>query len=330
LTKNHEVSMNTLQKTAYPTPSNWLFSDDPMLSREPVTVLAGSSADRILKAGTVLGMITLGDVTVTNGAQHTGNGALTMAGTPLGALAVAGAYTVTITGGSHAATLGALVGTGNGVLTLASPAFGANVKDGEYRVVCIEEATDGGTFAIEDPDGLTIGSISVGGAFDGDIKIASLADGTTDFKAGSYFPITIAAAVPASGLAAFAVTGPGGFAVGTGVVGTAFTSSHVNFTWADGNTNMALGDSRVLTVASSYGKVVMLDTAGSHGEQTVFGVLYDTVIAPDGVDAPGVADVRNAVYVAAGLIWPDGISASAKDAAIAALKAKAVVPREAA
>jgi hypothetical protein len=320
--------MNTLQKTAFPTPSNWLFSDDPMKSREAVTVLAGNGTTRVLKAGTVLGMITLGDVTVANGAQHTGNGELTMAASPLGAAAVSGDYHVEVTGGSHSVTVGAIVGTGNGVVTLANPAFGANVKDGQYRLVCVEPATDGGTFLVEDPDGLTIGRVAVAGAFDGDIKIASVADGTTDFTVGSYIPITVAPAVPANGLAAFRVTSPSGAVVGTGVLGTAFASSHVNFTWADGTTDVAVGDSRVITIAASYGKVVMLDPAGTHGEQNVYGVLYDTVVAPDGVDADGVADVRDFIYIDTGVIWPDGISAAAKDAAIATLKGRMAIPRE--
>lgn len=97
--------------------------------------------------------------------------------------------------GAASASVGALVGTGNGALTLADPSVGTGVKAGIYKVVCIEPATDGGTFVVEDPDGVVIGRAVVGTAFTGDVKF-TIADGSTDFVAGSWFPITVTRADP--------------------------------------------------------------------------------------------------------------------------------------
>lgn len=97
--------------------------------------------------------------------------------------------------GAATAEAGAIVGNGNGAITLADPAVGAGVKAGVYKVICIEPATDGGTFAVEDPDGVIIGRAVVGTAFTGVVKF-TIADGSTDFSAGSYFPITVSKADP--------------------------------------------------------------------------------------------------------------------------------------
>lgn len=103
------------------------------------------------------------------------------AGHPLGRVAAAALVTFAAVAGN----------TGNGVLTLASPAFGAAVQPGVYRVVCIEPATNAGSFQVEAPDGVVIGIARVGVAFDGPVKF-TIADGATDFIAGDAFAITVA------------------------------------------------------------------------------------------------------------------------------------------
>ncbi|MCO5250986.1 MAG: head decoration protein [Candidatus Kapabacteria bacterium] len=81
--------------------------------------------------------------------------------------------------------------TGNGVLTLADPAHAVGVKAGVYKVVFVQPVTDLGSFVVEDPDGIIIGSGVVGTAFDGVVKF-TIADGLTDFVAGDSFNITVA------------------------------------------------------------------------------------------------------------------------------------------
>lgn len=80
--------------------------------------------------------------------------------------------------------------TGNG--TIGTVSAGAAAKAGVYTATCIEPATNGGTFTVEDPDGVNVGTAVVGTAFSGPV-VFTIADGATDFVAGDRFTITVAA-----------------------------------------------------------------------------------------------------------------------------------------
>jgi hypothetical protein len=91
-----------------------------------------------------------------------------------------------------AATGAAVAGnTGNGTIT-AAPTVGQAAKPGVYQVVCIEPITNGGKFAVEDPDGILIGVATVGVAFNTHLTF-TITDGAVDFAAGDAFTITVAA-----------------------------------------------------------------------------------------------------------------------------------------
>jgi len=77
---------------------------------------------------------------------------------------------------------------GNG--TISDVSAGVGVKAGTYGVTCIEPAANGGTFAIEEPGGVIIGSAVVGTPYVGQI-IFTLNDGATDFAAGDRFTIAV-------------------------------------------------------------------------------------------------------------------------------------------
>jgi len=131
---------------------DWLkWEQENQYSRDIVTVLAGSGAERVLTTGMVLGRITKGAAT---GAAVAGN-------------------------------------TGDGTIT-AAPTVGQAAKPGVYRLVCIEPATNGGKFAVEDPDGILIGIATVGVEFTTHLTF-TIADGATDLAAGDAFTITVAA-----------------------------------------------------------------------------------------------------------------------------------------
>ena len=90
-----------------------------------------------------------------------------------------------------AATGAAATGnTGNG--TIGSVSVGSTAKQGVTNVTCIEPATGGGIFVVEDPNGITIGKAVVGTAFVGDVDF-TIAAGSTDFAAGDRFVVTVAA-----------------------------------------------------------------------------------------------------------------------------------------
>lgn len=84
------------------------------------------------------------------------------------------------------------LGGGKGALTLANPAVSSKVKDGVYQVVCIEPATNAGTWEVRDPKGKKVGTATTGVAFDGEIKF-TIADGDPDFAAGDTITVTVAA-----------------------------------------------------------------------------------------------------------------------------------------
>ena len=105
---------------------------------------------------------------------------------------VAGAVLGKIDADNSSIVAAAVAGnTGNGACTVSDPAFASGVKVGVYRTTCIEPASDGGTFRVEDPDGIDIGVAEVGTEFDGPVKF-TIADGGTDFVAGDAFTITVA------------------------------------------------------------------------------------------------------------------------------------------
>jgi hypothetical protein len=81
--------------------------------------------------------------------------------------------------------------TGNGTIT-AAPTVGQAAKPGVYRAVCIEPATNGGKFSVEDPDGILVGIAAVGTEIAAHLTF-TIADGATDFVAGDAFTITVAA-----------------------------------------------------------------------------------------------------------------------------------------
>ena len=78
--------------------------------------------------------------------------------------------------------------TGNG--TIGSVDANTSAKKGDYTLTCIEPAANGGTFSVEDPEGVTIGTAVVGTPFDGPIEF-TIADGATDFVAGDRFTVTV-------------------------------------------------------------------------------------------------------------------------------------------
>lgn len=55
--------------------------------------------------------------------------------------------------------------TGNGTITLAGTPFDGKAKEGKYRLTCIEPGANVGTFEVEDPEGIILGRAIVAVAF---------------------------------------------------------------------------------------------------------------------------------------------------------------------
>lgn len=185
-------------------------------SREAITINAGES----LEAGQVLGKITraangavvtgsiagttLTVTAVTSGKLAVGqtiSGSGVTAGTTITALGTGiggtGTYTVSasqtvastaITATSASAVAGS--NTGNGVMGAITVSNTA--KAGAYSLKFTKAVTNAGDFQLVDPNGVVVGTGSVGAAFSGGGLAFTLADGSTDFAVGDSFAITVA------------------------------------------------------------------------------------------------------------------------------------------
>ena len=141
---------------------------------------------------------------------------------------------------------------------------------------------------------------------------------------GDYVCTCIAAAANAG---TFAVVDPNGRRLADATVAVAYTGQDLNFTITDGAADWVVGDKITVTVAAGTGKVVALDLTALDGTQDAFGLLLRQVTAPDGEDVDGPAIVREALVIDSGLVWPDGITADQRTAALAQLEAARIYTR---
>jgi hypothetical protein len=87
---------------------------------------------------------------------------------------------------------------GNGVFA-APPTADAGVPAGRYQVLLEGVAANGGLFGVYDPDGVRLGDVAVGAAYNGPINF-TLNDGATDFAIGDGFDVTVSYAGGNTGL----------------------------------------------------------------------------------------------------------------------------------
>ena len=129
-----------------------------LYSRDTVTVLAGNGAERVLKVGAVIARRTRSTVTVTAGDGNTGDGEVTLADPPLGALAEAGTYRLACITAGAAGTFQVLSPRG---YRLPDLTVGTAYAGGHLNLTVADGAADfaaGDTFAIEvSGDGKVVG-----------------------------------------------------------------------------------------------------------------------------------------------------------------------------
>jgi len=124
----------------------------------------------------------------------------------------------------------------------------------------------------------------------------------------------------------FEVIAPDGTKLRRGQVATAYTSTHVNFSIANGGT-MTSGDYYNIVVAKGSQKVVEFTPTTYDGRHIAAGVLHAAVDASSG-DAAGVALVRGpAVVIESELGWAAAVTTAQKATALAQLKAAGIVAR---
>ena len=147
-------------------------------------------------------------------------------------------------------------------------------------------------------------------------------------KVGTY---TIKCIHAVTGGGIFSVADPDGYALPNAVVG-AYVNDQINFTLADGSPDFSVDDYFTVTIAAGTGYVKELAKGALTsvlGDQDAYGILTADCDASTGAKA-AVAIVKDAVIVAANLVWPDGspaVSAGEKTVALAQLAAKGIVAR---
>ena len=126
------------------------------------------------------------------------------AGAVLGKITNAGTTTVAADAGN----------TGDG--TIGTVTLGATVQVGAYVITVIEPATSLGDFSVDDPNGTSVGTGTVGTEFVGGGLTFTLADGAADFVAGDRITITVDAG--SGSYAALVLTATDGSAVAAAVL----------------------------------------------------------------------------------------------------------------
>lgn len=158
-------------------------------------------------------------------------------------------------------------GTGNG--TMGAITLGATVKPGVYRVVFVEPNTNLGSFYVEDPDGVTVGTGVVGTAFTGGGLTFTIADGATDFVSGDRFTITLAAG--SGKWRPVSATAVDGSQYAAGVL-----LSAVDATSADVNAVAITRHAQVLDTAMSFGSLTNNQKATAQAQLKALGIVTRT------------------------------------------------------
>ena len=157
-------------------------------------VVTGSIAAKVLTVTAVTsGTLTVGQYI--SGSNVTAGSYITAFGTGTGG---AGTYTVSESSTASSTTLTAtaayataFAGNTSGVGTVGAITVTAAAKAGNYKVVIVDPVTNKGTFIVEDPDGIVVGTGQVTVEFTGGGLTFTISD-STDFVAGDGFTITVA------------------------------------------------------------------------------------------------------------------------------------------
>ncbi len=97
------------------------------------------------------------------------------------------------------------------------------------------------------------------------------------------------------------------------------TNEQIGFTMADASPAITVGDKWTVTVTNGNGQVRPINFEATDGTQIAYGISIDNYDASDGA-VDGVAIERDAVIVAANLVWPERSPAVTNDEKAQALR----------
>ena len=157
-------------------------------------------------------------------------------------------------------------------------------------------------------------------------SIGVIASATADAKMpqGRYEVLIIE---PGTDAGKFEVRKPNGKLDGSGTVGVAYNGS-VNFTWADGATDVVPGDAFFIDVDYAAGEAfVGLDLTGVDGSQVVAAIAVNDATTPENVAGRVlILDSGPALVELDNLTWPAGITAAQKLDAVDQLRLLGIRP----
>lgn len=132
---------------------------------------------------------------------------------------------------------------------------------------------------------------------------------------------------PATNGGIFAVFDPLGVEIGKVAVAATF-ANEIKFVIADA-TDFAAGDAFSITVGIEKGDFdyKAFDPAATDGAQNAAAVLFDAVVTDGSTKKPGVVMRRQCELRASDIVWPGGITATQKAAAIAQLEELGIILR---
>lgn len=263
----------------------------------------------------------------------------------------AGAVLGRITKVQAAGPIPTISGTGTGAMTALS--FGPDVRVGVYTITLLATSATA-AFSVTAPDGTVLPNGAVGTAYVSTHASFLISSAGTMTIGDSYALTVSAAGTPAivgtgtglmssislgpdaqnggyrvnilatSATGEFEVIAPDGTKLKRGQIATAYASSHINFTIANGGT-MTAGDYYNIVVAkpaAGSDKFTALAPTTYNGSHIAAGVLYAAVDATSAAQ-PCVVSVRNTKCNANELVWPT-LGTAAKATATAQLAAKGI------
>jgi len=270
----------------------------------------------------------------------------------LGQNRVAGAVLGQITKALAAAPVPTIVGTGTGAMTALT--FGPDIQVGAYVITLLATSATA-AFSVVAPDGTALPNGVVGTAYVS-THISFLVSSAGTMTIADAYTLTVTAGgtpvlvgtgtgvvsgvslgpdaqngayrvqlLATSATGEFEVIAPLGRKLRRGQVATAYTSSHVNFTLANGGT-MTIGDVFYIIVAKGSLKWTVLAPTTYNGSHVAAGVLYAAVNATD-ADQQCVLTTNNTSLNINELIWPATIGTAGRATAYAQLAERFVTAR---
>lgn len=265
---------------------------------------------------------------------------------------VSGAVLGKITKAIAAAPIPTIVGTGTGAMTLLT--FGPDVQTGSY-VVTLTATGATAAFSVTAPDGTVLPTGNVGTAYTSTHLSFLVSSAGTMTTGDAYTVVVTAGGTPVlvgtgtgvvsafslgpdaqngayrvqllatSATGEFEVIAPDGSKLKRGQVATAYASSHVNFTLANGGT-MTSGDYFNIVVAKGSGKYTAVVPTTHDGRHVAAAVLAYATDATD-ADQDATVFVRDCTVKSACLTWPAAVTTAQKATATNQLAALGIVLR---